>query len=216
MQNQKPDTVAPGMLPLLSPQSSVLSPAVSPLLSPAVSPVPLLVAGKRKKLFRQAAGWLKPADVLLDVGAGIRPQNLVPCARHICAEPCAEYADALQHAGFEVIRARATEALALTGPVDTIVALDVIEHMERAEGEVFLQAAMQRAAHQVVIFTPLGFMPQHGGDDVDPWGLQGQHWQQHRSGWLPEDFIGWRVIVDPKFHSKHNFGAFFAIWTRKP
>jgi hypothetical protein len=171
--------------------------------------------GPRKRLFGKAAGWLHQVDILLDVGAGIRPQALVPCSRHICAEPHGEYADVLAAHGFEVIRARATEALARIDRVDTIVALDVIEHMERDEGEAFIKAAVAKARHQVVIFTPLGFMPQDGGDAADPWGLQGQHWQAHRSGWTPADFPGWRCLIGKDFHKKHNHGAFFAIHTRK-
>lgn len=177
--------------------------------------IALLPHSTRKKLFRQAAGWVRRVDIVLDVGAGIRPQGLVPCERHVCAEPHGEYADALAAAGYVVIRARATAALGQMGPVDTVVALDVIEHMEREEGEAFLAAAVRKARHQVVVFTPLGFMPQDGTNGpsgaTDPWGLQGQHWQAHRSGWTPADFPGWRCVVDAHFHKKHRHGAFFAI-----
>ena len=168
---------------------------------------------KEHPLFERAAGMVQPCETLLDVGCGIRPQNLVPCKQHLCVEPHFEYADALEQNGFEVIRSTANEALSHADGVDTIVALDVIEHMTREEGEAFIQLALSKARKQVVIFTPLGFIPQSGGDYVDPWGLQGQKWQEHKSGWTPEDFEGWECITDAVFHTRDGktYGAFFAI-----
>ena len=48
-------------------------------------------------------------------------------------------------------------------------------------------------------------------------GYQGQRWQEHRSGWTPDDFPGWRCFVEEHFHKRDGqyFGAFFAIWDRK-
>lgn len=161
-------------------------------------------------LFREASLLANPCETLLDVGCGIRPQALVPCKRHICLEPHGEYAQALREHGYEVIEDKAPNGLI---DVDTIVALDVIEHMERADGEAFVKRALE-CAKQVVIFTPLGFMPQEELGVTDAWGLNGQEWQRHRSGWIPDDFPGWTTIVQQSFHNRHgtSYGAFFAIY----
>jgi len=164
--------------------------------------------GINRALFKEAATLIRPCNVLLDVGCGLRPQNMVECNRHVCLEPHGEYADALEASGYEVVRKRAQDGLVAC---DTVIALDVIEHMERADGEAFVKDAMEKARGQVVIFTPLGFMPQHGGDEVDPWGCQGQTWQLHRSGWHPKDFPDWKIVSAENFH-QGGYGAFFAIW----
>jgi hypothetical protein len=169
---------------------------------------------KNLPLFQRAARMVTACDDLLDVGCGIRPQNLVPCKRHVCAEPHGEYADVLEQNGFDVIRATANDAISQCDRFDTIVALDVIEHMTREDGERFIDLAQHSVRRQVVVFTPLGFMPQDGGNGVDAWGMQGQQWQAHRSGWTPDDFAGWNTITDAAFHQRNGktYGAFFAIY----
>lgn len=164
-------------------------------------------------LWLKAKPFLKRADVLLDIGSGIRPQSFVQCGRQICLEAHGEYCDILRASGFDVIQATAPGGLADLDPVDTVTAFDVIEHLTREDGLLLIAEMTLLARQQVVIFTPLGFMPQDGGVEADAWGYQGQHWQAHRSGWTPEDFPGWRCFVDERFHG--TFGAFFAIWDRE-
>lgn len=146
-------------------------------------------------------------DTVLDVGAGIRPQTIVACKRHICMEPHGEYAAILESNFFEVIRSAAPGGFGLAPPnIDSVVMLDVIEHMTRDEGIEAIRIARTIARRQVIVFTPLGFLPQSG----DAWGMHGDYWQAHRSGWTPADFAGWRTISDSAFAPTH--GAFLAIW----
>lgn len=165
-------------------------------------------------LYPELQRHLKYADVLLDIGAGVRPQRFVKCDRHVCLEPHAEYCDVLRDNGFEVIQAEAPAGLAVLDPVDSVTCIDVIEHLSRDDGLLLIEEMKRLARGQVLVFTPLGFMPQEGGGARDPWGYQGQHWQEHRSGWTPQDFPGWRTFVDPHFHQRDReyFGAFFALW----
>ena len=138
---------------------------------------------------------LRSASVVLDVGPGIRPQSVIRCAVHILLEPHRPYLDAV--AG-DYIRWNATwEAMALLpdAAVDTVVALDFIEHLTKADGRRFLAEAARVASSQVVIFTPLGFMRQDQTGPTDAWGMGGMAWQRHRSGWTPEDFDGYEVEV---------------------
>lgn len=164
--------------------------------------------------FNMVSKNLMPVDTLLDVGAGIRPQRLIQCTKHICAEPHFEYADILEANGFEVIRKKAIEALDEIDTVETIIAMDVIEHMDKEEGLEFFKKAMTKFTKQLVIFTPTGFMEQTGGDANDPWGLQGQFWQKHRSGWTPKEFPGASIYLDEYLHEGHEGGAFFAVYTK--
>lgn len=70
---------------------------------------------------------------------------------------------------------------------DCVLASDVVEHLEKADG-LRLIAAMERIARKkVVIFTPNGFLPQ------EPY--ENNPWQQHRSGWDPDEMraLGYEV-----------------------
>jgi hypothetical protein len=74
------------------------------------------------------------------------------------------------------------------GEFDAVVALDVIEHLSREEGERLLLSVERIAARRVLVFTPNGFLPQPPSDD-------NPH-QEHRSGWTLHDFVsrGYRVV----------------------
>jgi len=54
--------------------------------------------------------------------------------------------------------------------------------------------------------------------------MDGASWQEHRSGWLPEDFDdSWQIFAAKEFHTADNlsrplerpFGAFWAIKTHE-
>ena len=158
------------------------------------------------RILEQARAAIKPVDTVLDVGAGIRPQSIVPCARQVCMEPHYEYAAILLHAGYKTVYAAAPRGFDyVRDAIDTVVLLDVIEHMTKDDGALTIRRSLEIARVQVVVFTPLGFLAQSG----DAWGLRGDVWQQHRSGWTPDDFPGWRHFVNRRFAPKH--GAFVAI-----
>jgi SAM-dependent methyltransferase len=71
---------------------------------------------------------------------------------------------------------------------DAVVALDVIEHLEKPQGLRLLDALETVARKRVIVFTPNRFLPQ--GE------REGNPWQVHRSGWTVEDFAarGYRVL----------------------
>lgn len=133
---------------------------------------------------------LVAVDRVFDIGAGIRPINWGKPKQHICVEPHGPYAAVLRTAGYQVVEAEALDfvrSVVLNGA--GVYLLDVIEHMERAQGETLLEILNHSVASQIVVYTPNGFRPQEG----DVWGLGGEHWQKHRSGWVPEDFPGWDI-----------------------
>lgn len=134
-------------------------------------------------------------NVILDIGAGIRPINWFTPKAHICVEPHSPYADCLEEAGYWVWRTTALGALSRAnhGEFDAIYMLDVIEHMERAEGEEVLALAIALAPKQIVVSSPDGFLHQ----DWDLWKMGGEHWQTHRSAWTPADFPGWAITQYP-------------------
>ncbi len=167
-------------------------------------------------------------DTALDVGCGIVPMNYFRPKLHIMVEPWDEYANILRqrHADDKsvlILKLDAIDALnALQDKsVDSIFLLDVIEHLEKEAGLKVVAEIERVARRQAVIFTPLGFMPQHlEANESDAWGLSGGKMQEHKSGWLPEDFgTQWEFHICEKYHLKDfrgefldkPYGAFFAV-----
>jgi hypothetical protein len=185
----------------------------------------------REQLDAAVRDKVRDVDVVLDIGPGIRPQTLVKPYVHICVDAHRPYLERLQQeAGddprYVLVNAVWDVALGMLPPksVDTVFAIDVIEHMEKEAGRKMLREAERVARQQVVIFTPLGFFPQSYDDPDEPdrWGMDGAYWQTHRSGWELADFDdGWEIVCCKDFHlvDEHDqplrvpMGAFWAVRT---
>ena len=76
---------------------------------------------------------------------------------------------------------------------DLVIALDIIEHITKAEGIELMRQCEEIAKKAVIIETPNGFVPQN----IDIQGHGGDEWQTHRSGWEPEEFEerGYKVFL---------------------
>lgn len=170
--------------------------------------------------------YIQSADVVLDVGCGIRPQQYIVPKLLICIEPYHEYAEILKQ-NFDgtntvIIQLDAKQALSSfpDKSTDTIFLIDVIEHMTKEVGHEVIKECERVARGQVVIFTPLGYMPQEiHAENLDAWNLHGGSWQEHKSGWYPEDFPFWKIIACKHLHKQTAigerldtpYGGFFAI-----
>ncbi|MCH8327672.1 MAG: class I SAM-dependent methyltransferase [Candidatus Marinimicrobia bacterium] len=71
---------------------------------------------------------------------------------------------------------------------DCVVAIDLIEHLERDDGLRLIEQMEMMARIKVIIFTPNGFVPQEPFD--------GNQWQRHISGWGVDEMRdrGYKVI----------------------
>ena len=100
--------------------------------------------------------------------------------------------------------------LFLPNSLDSVTLIDVIEHFEKEVGFNVLRQVEEIAAKRVIVFTPRGFFKQI---DVDHYGLGGESYQRHRSGWEVEDFqkLGYNVVIFSKFHDQEN-KAFLQVY----
>lgn len=187
----------------------------------------------KEKLEKIIKRKIKNTSIVLDIGCGIRPQTFIKPIVHICAEPFEQYVEKIQEISgkcidrnYIIIKSTWDETIKLIpeNSVDSIFILDVIEHIEKSAGEKLLKATEKIAKKQIIIFTPLGFLPQENTGKKDAWGLDGGDWQEHKSGWLPEDFdSSWEIYASKEYHFFDNngvrhekpYGAFYAIKTKK-
>lgn len=78
---------------------------------------------------------------------------------------------------------------------DLVLALDIIEHLEKAEALALIADCERIARDAVILETPLGYVPQN----IDIQGHGGDVWQTHRSGWEAEELegLGYSVVRRP-------------------
>ncbi len=93
--------------------------------------------------------------------------------------------------------------LFLPKTLDSVTLIDVIEHLDKEVGIDVLRQLEEIAAKKVIVFTPRGFFRQK---DFDHYGLGGEAYQRHRSGWEIEDFqkLGYNIVIFSKFHDQKN------------
>lgn len=183
-----------------------------------------------KDLRAEVSKRIIETDVVLDIGCGIYPQSFNKCKTHICCEPFAQYIEYLVSNSiysdklYFYYNSSWNEILKIIceKSVDSIFLIDVIEHIEKEKGIELLKQTQKIAKKQIVIFTPLGFIKQISYDGKDCWGLDGGDWQEHLSGWYPEDFDDdWEIFASIANHFNDNmgrsyekpYGAFWAIRT---
>jgi hypothetical protein len=173
---------------------------------------------------------IESVEVVLDLGPGICPQPFVTQPYiHICVDAHRAYLERVKREiaddpKFVFINAPwDTVVPALPDKsVDTVFALDFIEHLEKSDGLRMLREAERVARCQIVVYTPLGFFPQtyDDPDKPDRWGMDGAKWQTHRSGWDLDDFSEeWEFVICPDYITldEHNqlmdqpMAAFWAI-----
>ncbi len=173
---------------------------------------------QKERMHDIVAGLIEQPNSCIDVGPGLRPQRLARSPMHLLVEPHLPYAQELLKRYPEkiVVNSDGIAFLnqALPKSVDTIFILDVIEHLEKDQGTVLVNLAMKVARRQVIIFTPLGFMPQHYSEIGDGWGnVEHNELQNHRSGWTPNELPLNTSVVCHDYHAGGGkvFGAFYSV-----
>jgi len=192
-----------------------------------------IIYTKKNELHKEALKHIVKGARIMDIGCGLRPMNFYQPDMHIMVEPCKKYVDILQERFSEeknaiILNDYADVALSKMpdNHIDVIFMIDVIEHIEKDIGLKILEEAKRVCRKQVVIFTPLGFMPQEyeEHETSDAWGVEGTtSFQVHLSGWEPEEFDShWKHIVCEAFHlaDSHDrevekpYGAFWGIYNK--
>jgi hypothetical protein len=184
----------------------------------------------KRSLMPNIVEVLEPVESVLDIGCGIMPQEYLQAKVHICCDPFPKYLEYLRDKvqtrkdkHFILMQAGWSDVVKIfpERSVDTVILVDVIEHLTKTVALQLLNSTTLLARRQVAIFTPLGFMPQQHENRADAWGLGGGEWQEHKSGWLPEDFDStWDIYAAEVFHTHDNNGVLLdqpygAMWAVK-
>lgn len=94
---------------------------------------------------------------------------------------------------------------------DTVLALDLIEHLERDNGEKLLVELQRVAKKNILLLTPL-FWTENTQNVDDPESPYYQNeYDLHRSKWTLDDFKDWTRLTDKKYYADY----FFGVWEKK-
>lgn len=77
--------------------------------------------------------------------------------------------------------ARSISSLFTPASFDTVVALDIIEHLEKGQSIELVNSLERLARELIIVFTPNGFVPQRSKDSNDH--------QVHLCGWSTTEFM---------------------------
>jgi SAM-dependent methyltransferase len=156
--------------------------------------IPMKFVPLRDRLYRTALRRaVAGCDTILDVGCGTAsPLATAGVTGRVFGMDVAPAALAAAkrlgyHAG--LVRADATTVGRIVRPrsVDAVVALDMIEHLDRPAALALVVDFERIARRRVVLLTPNGFVPQPAEPD--------NPYQEHRSGFTPADLrrLGYRL-----------------------
>ena len=159
---------------------------------------------------------LSDSCTVLDIGCGVgETLKDFSCPVKIGIDAHRPYLEHAKDGGFIKLnfKAELLNELFLPKSLDCVTLIDVIEHFEKEVAKEVLRQAEEIAAQKVIVFTPRGFFQQL---EVDHYGLGGESFQRHRSGWEVEDFqkLGYQVVVFDKFHDQKNL-AFLEVYGRE-
>lgn len=159
--------------------------------------------------------WKLPDDItILDVACGLslRSQH-IPASVRVGVDIYPEYFKHIKSdVPYAVVQGdvRHLQNLFVPKSFDLVIALDIVEHLEKEEGLELIRQCEAIARKAVVIETPHGYVPQNR----DILGYGGHEWQTHRSAWLTNDFakLGYEVklrkykMTNKKRHSEIKVG----------
>lgn len=156
------------------------------LLKQGLDPAQILT----RLAFRKA---LEGSNKVLEVGCGKSPNmKWLGIQNSTGIDGYAPYLEEARrenlHAELVLGDARELERYFKPGQFDTVVALDLIEHLTKEDGLRMMRSMETIASRKVVFFTPSGFLPQHSYENNDL--------QEHLSGWEAEEMekLGYKVI----------------------
>lgn len=169
----------------------------------------MIVETKQKNFIPAVQGLInKKAYSLLDIGCGVCSLlGGFDCPVMVGLDVHRPYLENRLHSSERIIPIHADALtigrLFLPKTFSMTLLNDVIEHFDKEDGLRLLAMAETIAVKRIIVFTPRGFFPQSG---FDYYNMQGEVYQEHRSGWEPEEFerMGYRVLVFKGMHDSSN------------
>jgi hypothetical protein len=153
-----------------------------------------------KHIFEQANLWpWKEGEIvsILDVACGLSLKSkFIPAQIRVGVDIYEKYFDHIEaQVPYVVLKydVRKLRDIFVPKSFDLVIALDIVEHLEKEESLEMMRQCEEIARKAVIIETPKGYIPQN----LDILGHGGHEYQTHRSGWEQKEFedLNYKVVV---------------------
>lgn len=153
-----------------------------------------------EKLFKSHNLWpWKDGEIItiLDVACGLSLKSKYVSARiRVGVDIYEEYFNHIEsNVPYVVLKydVRKLREIFMPKSFDLVLALDIAEHLEKAESKSLIKQCEEIARKAVIIETLKGYIPQN----LDILGYGGHEFQTHRCGWEPEELkeMGYKVFI---------------------
>ncbi len=134
---------------------------------------------------------------ILDVACGLSLKSkFIPAQIRVGVDIFEEYFNHIEaDVPYVVLRqdVRYLDRIFLPKSFDLVIALDIVEHLEKDESLAMIEQCEKIARKGVIFETPKGFVP----TNIDILGHGGHDVQTHRCGWEPDEFhnMGYKTIL---------------------
>lgn len=139
-----------------------------------------------KKL--HGSNYPEGVESILDIGIGVAAKcQYLDAKVRVGIDAHRPYLEKLQETNPDIVticaNALTINQLFLAKSFDLVICTDVIEHLEKDEALRLIKMMELIARKAVILETPKGYIPQ----SIDILKMNGDHWQTHRSGWMPSE-----------------------------
>ncbi|RLF35708.1 MAG: hypothetical protein DRM99_04150 [Thermoplasmata archaeon] len=140
--------------------------------------------------------YIKKEDVVLALGIGIaQAEDLISenCRFMIGVDIFRDYLhlikDKIFPINFDVLK---LDKIFVDKCADVVLALDLIEHLEKPDGFKLIEIAEKLARRMVIFYTPCEF--KDNKEHINIWGFKNEY-QLHKSLWTQEEFtkLGYEI-----------------------
>ncbi|HLD28622.1 MAG TPA: class I SAM-dependent methyltransferase [Patescibacteria group bacterium] len=151
-------------------------------------------------IFKEANLWpWQTGEIIsiLDVACGLSLKSkYIPAQIRVGVDIYEKYFDYIESkAPYVVVKydVRKLKDIFIPNSFDLVLALDIIEHLEKNESLAMLRQCEAIAKRAVIIETPKGYIPQN----IDITGYGGDEFQTHRCSWEPEELqeLGYQTVL---------------------
>ena len=152
------------------------------------------------KVFSRAGLWpFKDGEIIsiLDVACGLSLKSkYIPAQIRVGVDIYDKYFEHIEsEVPYVVMKydVRKLNEVFVPKSFDLVIALDVIEHLEKQESLDMIKECEKIARKAVILETPEGYVPQN----LDILGHGGHEWQTHRCGWEKEELekLGYKAFT---------------------
>lgn len=169
-------------------------------------------------IFRKEGLWpFKEGEIIsvLDVACGLSLKSkFIPAKIRVGVDIYEEYFKNIEaDVPYVVVKydVRKLEEIFMPKSFDIVIALDIIEHLEKEESLDMIRQCEKIAKKAIILETPKGYIPQN----IDITGHGAHEFQTHRCGWEVDELknMGYEVVVrdykmaDVQRHTEEKVGA---------